>query len=85
MISAIPIPQRVNHAQDILDIRHCSGLTKGTNGESVTTVTIAVPEVYVICRAADRQAIISVEDDVVLEKHIRTLSRETYQTGTLSG
>ena len=54
VISAILTPQRTNHVQDILNIRHSSGLTKRANGEPVTTVTIAVAEVDVVRRAADR-------------------------------
>ena len=68
----------MDHAQNILDIRHRTILTQRSDGESVTAVTIGVAEVYVVRWATDRQAIISVEDDVVLEQHIRSLSGETY-------
>ena len=49
----------------------------------MTAVTIAVAEVDVVCWAADGQAIVTVEDDIVLEQHVRALGGETYQMGTM--
>ena len=57
----------MNHVQNIPNIRHCATLAQRANGESVTTVAIAVTEVDFLRWAADRQAIIPIEDDVVLE------------------
>ena len=69
----------MNYAQNILNICHRTTLAQGANGESVPTVTIAVAEVYIPSWVFNCQAIISVEDDIVLEQHIRALNVETYQ------
>ena len=57
----------MNNVQNILNIGNRATATQRANGESVTAVTVAVAEVNVFCWAADRQTIISVKDDVVLE------------------
>ena len=57
----------MNNVQNILNIGNRATATQRANGESVTAVTVAVAEVDVFCWAADRQTIISVKDDVVLE------------------
>ena len=59
--------QHVNHVQNIRNIRNITALTKRTNGEPVTAITIGVAEVNVARWAADREAVVSIEDDVVLE------------------
>ena len=66
-MSATPAHQGVNHVQNILNIRNITALTQRANGEPVTAVTIGVAEVNVARWAADRQAIISIEDDIVFE------------------
>jgi hypothetical protein len=45
----------------------------------VTAVTIAVAEVDVVCGAANRQTIIAVVNDIVLEQNVRALDVETYR------
>ncbi len=59
--------QHVNHVQNILHIRNITALTKRTNGEPVTAITIGVAEVNVARWAADREAVVSIVDDVVLK------------------
>ena len=67
MISVAPIHKYADNVQNVLNVGNRATTTQRTDGESMTTITIAVAEVNVICRAANRQAIISVVDDVVLE------------------
>ena len=57
----------MNRVHDILNIRRHAIVTQGADGEPVTAVTITVAEVDVVRWAAERQAIISVENDVVLQ------------------
>jgi hypothetical protein len=54
----------VYHVQNILNIRNCTILTQRTDGEPVTTVTMAVAEVDGVRWAADRQTIVPIEDDM---------------------
>ena len=57
----------MNHEQNILNIRNITTLTQRANGEPVTAVAIDIAEVNVASWTVDRQAIISIEDDIVLE------------------
>jgi len=66
-MSATPAHQHVNNVQNILNIRNVAGLAQRANGEPVTAVTIGVAEVNVARWAVDRHAIVSIEDDIVLE------------------
>ena len=50
----------------------------------MTAVTIAVAEVDVTSWAADSQAIVTVEDGVVLEQHVRSLGGETYEADLIN-
>ena len=45
----------------------------------MTAVTVAIAEVYVICWASNGQAIVAVENDVVLEQQVRALGGEAYE------
>ena len=56
----------MNYLQNILNI-HCAAFTQGANRKSVTTVAIGIAEVDVVRWGTKHQAVISVEDDVVLE------------------
>jgi hypothetical protein len=60
-------PPHLNHIQNILNVREIATLTQRTNREPVTAVTIGIAEVNVARWAVDRQAIVSIEDDIVLE------------------
>jgi len=66
-MSATPAHQHVNNVQNILNIRNVAGLTQRANGEPVTAVTIGVADVNVARWAVDRQAIVSIKDDIILE------------------
>ena len=59
--------QYVDDIQNVLNIRNCAILPQRANGSSVTAVAIVVAEADVFCRAVNRQAIIPVIDDVVLD------------------
>jgi hypothetical protein len=76
VVSAIPTSQSVNYVHNILNI-HRTAFSQRTNGKSVTTVAIGIAEVDVVRWGTEHQAIISVEDDVVLEYYIRALNIKT--------
>ena len=82
VVSAIPTSQTVNHVQNILNI-HCAAFAHGANRKSVTTVAILIAEVDVVRWGTEHQAIISVEDDVILKYYIRALDIESYRIDPL--
>ena len=57
----------MNDIQNVLNIGNRASLTQRTDGQPVTAVTVAVAEVNVSCRAANRQAVVSIKDGVMLE------------------
>ena len=59
--------QHVDHVQNIRNIGNITALTQRTNGEPVTAITIGVAEVNVARWAVDREAVVSIEDDVILK------------------
>ena len=69
----------MDDVHNILNIRRNSIRALTNNGESVTAVTIVVAEDDVICRAANRQTIISIINDVVLEDYVCALYVEAYR------
>jgi hypothetical protein len=56
-----------NNIQNVLNICNRAALAQRADGKSVTAVAIAVTKDDVTGWAADRQAVVAVVDDVVLE------------------
>ena len=66
-MSATPTHQHTKYIQDILNVCNVTPLTERADGEPVTTITVTIPEVDVARWTPDCKAIVSIEDDIILE------------------
>jgi hypothetical protein len=66
----------VSDIHNVLNIRYRATPAQRADGEPVAAVTIVIAEVDVVRWTTDGQAIVAVEDDVVLEQQVRALGGE---------